>query len=64
MYVTLNRMVDDGLIQEAERPDGTDARQKYYAASELGRAVVAAELDRLEVLMAVARRDVLAPGRS
>ena len=60
--VTLNRMVDDGLIAETERPEGADARRKYYAMTELGRAVVAAEMDRMTVLLDVARRDALAEG--
>ena len=62
LYVTLNRMVDDGLIQETDRPEGADARRKYYAMTELGRGVVAAEMRRMSVLMDVARRDALAEG--
>jgi len=62
LYVTLNRMVDDGLIAEAERPDGADARRKYYGITERGRSVVAAEMERMAVLMDVARRDLLADG--
>lgn len=57
LYVTLNRMVDDELIREVERPDGADARRKYYASTDLGRAVVAAEMERMAVLMDVARND-------
>ena len=55
LYVTLNRMVDDGLIAEADRPEGADARRKYYAVTDLGREVVAAEMERMSVLMQVAR---------
>jgi len=54
LYVTLNRMVDDGLIEETDRPEGADARRKYYAATPLGSAVLAAELQRMRVLMEVA----------
>lgn len=62
LYVTLNRMVDDGLIAEAERPEGADTRRKYYAVSPLGRSVVAAEMERMALLMDVARGDLLADG--
>ncbi len=62
LYVTLNRMVDEGLIVEADRPEGADTRRKYYRATELGREVVAAEMERMAGLMDVARRDLLADG--
>ena len=62
LYVTLNRMVDEGLIVEADRPRGADARRKYYRATELGRRVVAGEMERMAVLMEVARRDLLPDG--
>ncbi len=64
LYVTLNRMVDDGLIDEAERPEGADARRKYYAATPLGLAVLAAELDRMRVLMEVAEGGLAREGGS
>ena len=60
LYATLNRMVDDRLVQEAERPDGADARRKYYRITELGRRVVAAESERMAVLLEVARRERMA----
>lgn len=62
LYVTLNRMVDDGLIVEADRPEGADTRRKYYRTTGLGREVVAAEMKRMAVLMEVARQDLLPEG--
>ncbi len=62
LYVTLNRMVDDDLILEVDRPEGADARRKYYSATAFGRAVVAAEMERMAVLMSVARNDAVAQG--
>lgn len=56
LYVTLNRMLDDGLITEVKRPEGADARRRYYAMTDLGHAVLAAESERLAVLLDVARR--------
>ena len=62
LYVTLNRMVDDELIVEADRPQGADTRRKYYRTTDLGRQVVAAEMERMAVLMEVARQDLLPEG--
>ena len=62
LYATMNRMLDDGLIAEVPRPEGADARRKYYRITERGRSVVAAEMERMAVLMDVARRDLLADG--
>lgn len=58
LYVTINRMLDDELLAQAERPEGADARRRYYRVTELGRAVVAAEARRLEVLLDVARAEL------
>lgn len=57
LYATMNRMLDDGLIVEAERPEGADARRKYFRVTPLGGAVAAAEARRLEVLLDVVRNE-------
>lgn len=61
LYATMNRMLDDGLLVEADRPEGADARRKYYRRTPLGHAVVAAEARRLEVLLDVARNEAVGP---
>lgn len=58
LYVTVNRMLDDGLIEPAKRPEGADGRRRYYRVTRLGHAVVAAEARRLEVLLGVARAEL------
>lgn len=62
LYATMNRMLDDGLLAEADRPEGADARRKYYRRTPLGHAVVAAEAHRLQVLIDVARSEATGPG--
>lgn len=57
LYATMNRMVDDGLIHEVERPEGADTRRKYYRVTDLGQRVVAAEAERLRMLLDVARAE-------
>lgn len=51
LYAALQRMIDEGLLKETERPTGEDARRRYYAVTELGRDVARAELRRLAGLM-------------
>jgi len=58
VYTTIKRLLDDGLIEECdERPDPEldDQRRRYYRLTPTGRAVVAAEVRRLESLVAAAR---------
>lgn len=56
--LTSDALLDDGLIEESdERPDADldDQRRRYYRLTGLGRAVVAAEVGRLESLVDAAR---------
>jgi DNA-binding PadR family transcriptional regulator len=57
LYGSIKRMLDQGLIEEAEeRPDLTldDQRRKYYRLTDLGQQVGAAERRRLMALVDVA----------
>ena len=59
LYGAIKRLLRAGLIAEAdERPDPSldDSRRRYYALTELGRRVLAAEAERLENLVEIARR--------
>ena len=58
LYGTISRMLDQGLIEESEeRPDLhlDDERRRYYRLSTKGREVAAAEAERLEKVVALAR---------
>ena len=58
VYATIKRLLDDGLIEECdERPDPEldDQRRRYYRLTGTGRAVAAAEVRRLEILVRAAR---------
>jgi DNA-binding PadR family transcriptional regulator len=58
LYGSIKRMLDQGLIEEAEeRPDPAldDHRRRYYRLTELGQQVGAAEHRRLTALIDAAR---------
>ena len=64
MYLALQRMEADGLIEEApDRPaDADDARRRYYRLTKRGREVAEEESIRLAGLMATARAKNLLGG--
>jgi DNA-binding PadR family transcriptional regulator len=66
LYRALNRLLDDGLIEELdEKVDASvdDERRRYYRLSATGRRVVVAETRRLEAQVRSARAAVLGPRR-
>ncbi len=55
LYNTIGRMIEQGLLEEVEKPDSGDARRRrFYRATELGRAVAGAESSRLRTLLELA----------
>jgi DNA-binding PadR family transcriptional regulator len=58
LYSSIRRMLEQGLIEElSESPDpsSTDERRRYYRLTRFGRRVAAAEVARLNALVAQAR---------
>ena len=58
LYALIRRAASDGLIVEGdERPDPAldDERRRYYRLTSFGRRVAAAEIGRLQSLIATAR---------
>jgi len=69
LYRHLQRLLDDGLVEESDRrpaPDQDDRRRRYYRLTELGREVVAAEATRMADLVELSRSLELlgAPGKA
>lgn len=61
LYTTLNRMLSEGLVEEAPAPDdepGDDRRRRYYRTTTLGREVAHAEAERMSLLVELARQDL------
>jgi DNA-binding PadR family transcriptional regulator len=67
LYGSIRRMLDEGLIEERFPHSATgddDERRRYYRVTKFGRAVAAAETDRLSTLVRQARVSGLVPRRS
>jgi len=67
LYLALQRMAEEGLIEEAPSPGGEaeeDSRRRYYRLTALGREVARAETDRLRELLGAAARAGLAAAGS
>lgn len=62
LYAALQRLIDEGLLEETERPAGEDARRRYYGVTDFGREVARAELARLARLMEADGARALLPG--
>jgi len=56
LYDSLARLLTQGLVKEAEAPEGeTDSRRRYYQLTAIGRKVLDAELSRLEEILSLAK---------
>ena len=67
LYGSIRKMLDDGLIEELFRraaAGSDDARRRYYRVTKFGRAVAAAEAERLTALLRHARLNGLVPRKS
>jgi DNA-binding PadR family transcriptional regulator len=62
LYAALQRLSDEGLIEERSAPAGDDPRRRYYGITALGRDVARAELRRLRRLLERAAEKKLARG--
>jgi DNA-binding PadR family transcriptional regulator len=64
LYQVLDRLLDKAWIRDLHRselPDEADGRRRYYAITEVGRAVAAAEARRLQAMLPRAARLDLVP---
>jgi len=62
LYLALQRMEGDGLIEDTEAPsESADARRRYYRLTGRGREVAEEESERLVALVDTARARNLLP---
>ena len=66
LYDNLQKLMDQGLVEEARRPPADDPRRRYYALTGFGRRVLEADVARLRrvVREATLRLRVPKPGRA
>lgn len=64
LYQALQRLVEDGLVMPVAGPKSVDARRKYFALTAAGRRAAAAEAERLDALVRLARKRKLYPQRA
>lgn len=65
LYGSLGRMIEAGLIRESDKkvdPKMDDERRVYYRITGLGQKSLAAELQRYDEVVALAKRKTLLPG--
>ena len=55
LYDNLQRLLDAGLVIESARVSETDSRRRYYRLTGFGRAVLSADLERLETAIREAK---------
>ena len=64
LYGSLKRMLDAGLVKESDKqvdPETEDARRIYYRITGAGEKALAAELERLQHIVGVAKKLKLLP---
>ena len=64
LYGTIRKILDEGLIEESFGRAADDERRRYYRLTRFGRAVAAAEAERLAALLHHARLNGLVPRKS
>jgi DNA-binding PadR family transcriptional regulator len=67
LYTTIQRLLEIGLIKEAESSGSQsdhENRRRYYKLTRTGRAVLAADLSRMESVVRLARDKKLVPKTS
>jgi len=48
LYDNLQKLMDQGMVEEVERPAKEDPRRRYYRLTGLGRGLLTAEVQRLD----------------
>jgi DNA-binding PadR family transcriptional regulator len=67
LYTTIQRLLDLGLIKETDSAGGQsdhENRRRYYKLARTGRAVLSADLSRMESMVRLARDKKLVPKTS
>lgn len=66
LYRLLKQLLDDGLVEESDArpaPELDDERRRYFRITAAGRRALAAEITRLEKVLAAARGSIVLQGK-
>jgi DNA-binding PadR family transcriptional regulator len=55
LYDNLQKLLDQGIVEESGRSSGDDPRRRYYRLTRFGRRLLATEITRLEGVVREAR---------
>jgi len=61
LYDNLQKLMEQGLVDEARRSPNDDPRRRYYRLTSCGRKILTAEVSRLEGVVREARLHLRAP---
>lgn len=65
LYDNLQKLMNQGLVEEGAKPsENDDPRRRYYRLTAFGRAVLSAEVARLEGVVREARIHLRSPRRA
>src|SRR5579863_2418573 len=65
LYDNLQKLMNQGMVEEVSSPsDNDDPRRRYYRLTRFGRAVLAADVTRLEGVVRRAKLDLRPAGRA
>ena len=67
LYTTIQRLLDLGLIEETESAGGQsdhENRRRYYKLTRTGKAILGADISRMESVVRLARNKKLVPKTS
>ena len=59
LYTTIQRLLDLTLIEETTSGDKSDERRRYYRLTRAGKALLQAEISRMEAVLKIAQRKKL-----
>lgn len=55
LYENLNKLLDEGIVEESQGSAGDDPRRRYYKLTRFGRRLLSTEIARLESVIAEAK---------
>ncbi|MGD1210260.1 MAG: helix-turn-helix transcriptional regulator [Candidatus Acidiferrales bacterium] len=61
LYTTIQRLLGLSLIEETTTSDERDERRRYYRLTRVGKAILQAEIGRMDAVLRIARQKKLVP---